>query len=1055
VLRFMARRLAFIPVALLLVNFFGFAYAHLVLPIRAARIPYLASQVGEEPLLPAYRAYLQDGLEQEYQELAMPGQESTLLAGIGRAALASLGLVGLALLLSVPLGLALGMRAVRVEPRRIAPWLAVLSSAGLAMPSFYIGSVLITAMFYYVVSRASAAPIPFYGFGWDAHLILPVLALMPRPTVHIARLTAGLLESELGKRHIVTARSIGLVWRVIRRRHALRSILAPVVLTVAGSVRLLMGDLILVEWLLQWPGLGLLFAASLVPAVTSRELGSELFLNPPVVATVLTVFAALFLLTDLAAAVLVRVVDPRARDTAEHSGTADVMADQSSSRRRNWPLLLGGLIVLCVLAIAIVGPALAPQDPMERHVIIEVEDGWERPPFPALTVPGFPLGSDQYGRDLLSWVLWAVRPTLIMVSIVALVRLVLGTWIGLLAGWSTGRPGRFLDAAIGGALSVPVLMVALGAIAAVGIEIGLLAFIIGLSATGWAETARLVRERTRVVRGHQYIEAAHALGESDGQVMRKHVLRQIMPMVWMLLALEISGTLMAVAGLGFLGYYVGGDVWVEVADYVAARTSGMPELGQMLTTANTGIQGLAARALPWAMVVAGSTVFVVVLGFNLLGEGLQRRLDSGVGRTRTLVGAVADRAGVWLHDRIWLPAGQWVRREALFLAVATTLAALSAGGAYWWQESAAGQPAGEGSANPASLIAGPVNPQLQWTFAVPAGVSGGPAVDADADGTVYVASHAGTLVALDPGGNIIWQASLPVGAVGSPALGPDGEIYVADKGAGLSAFSRDGTLRWRFQSDAGPLATAGPAVTAGGRIIYPIGNALQAVSAGGAALWVTRVPAIYGIVPPTPDPSGERLFWRNYILDARDGTILEPGLPVAVDQYIVGADGRTYLLSGHDVMRWTQTEAGAQIVEQTRWDYRAMGSAAGPSDAGVTGQRIVWLFYNNFYERTRVAWLDTGGRVLGAQRLPLPRATMVAVDSRPRGYVCGLEESESVSGPVCLALEPGSDEPVWHLALEEGARPVGGALGQGRLYVTFESETGKQGWLYAVADEGR
>ena len=229
-------------------------------------------------------------------------------------------------------------------------------------------------------------------------------------------------------------------------------------------------------------------------------------------ATVLTAFAALFLVTDLIVAILVRVVDPRLRAPEEGTGSADAVSSYSGPVRRNWSLLLGGLIVLFVVVIAIAGPSLAPHDPLKEHKVIKVDDKWELAPFPAFTVPGFPLGSDSRGRDLLSRLLWAVRPTLIMVTIVASVRLALGTLIGLASGWSSGRAGRALDTAIAGALSVPILMVALGAIAAVGIEIGLLAFIVGLSVTGWAETAKIVREQTRLVKGRQYIEAARALG---------------------------------------------------------------------------------------------------------------------------------------------------------------------------------------------------------------------------------------------------------------------------------------------------------------------------------------------------------------------------------------------------------------------------------------------------------------------------------------------------------------------------------------------------------------
>jgi peptide/nickel transport system permease protein len=87
----------------------------------------------------------------------------------------------------------------------------------------------------------------------------------------------------------------------------------------------------------------------------------------------------------------------------------------------------------------------------------------------------------------------------------------------------------------------------------------------------------------------------------------------------MLFVFEISATLMLIAALGFLGSYIGGDIWVTITDVTAQAISGMPELGQMLAT--TGISILR----PWPLLVIGGVVFLVVLGFNLLGEGLRRQ----------------------------------------------------------------------------------------------------------------------------------------------------------------------------------------------------------------------------------------------------------------------------------------------------------------------------------------------------------------------------------------------------------------------------------------------
>jgi ABC-type dipeptide/oligopeptide/nickel transport system permease component len=111
------------------------------------------------------------------------------------------------------------------------------------------------------------------------------------------------------KQYVIAARSLGYTWRSIRNVYALRNVIAPVIVMIAGLVRLLVGEQVLVEWLFHWPGLGRLLAWTLVPAQLSSTQGSPLFLNPPVMATVLTLIAILFLVSDLIGAILVRIFD--------------------------------------------------------------------------------------------------------------------------------------------------------------------------------------------------------------------------------------------------------------------------------------------------------------------------------------------------------------------------------------------------------------------------------------------------------------------------------------------------------------------------------------------------------------------------------------------------------------------------------------------------------------------------------------------------------------------------------------------------------------------------
>lgn len=308
-LRYLIRRILIIPPALLLVNFLGFTYAHFARPIRAARTPYLPFIPESGPLLPAYWQYLQTFFDPAQRSLT----QSEILETLVRAVGASMGLLSLALVFSVFIGFFLGLGAVRNQPPGVRRWLTFVSTSGLAMPSFYIGSLLIVSSISYVLWKGPGTELPFpmQGFGWDKHLVFPVIALMARPTMQIAQLTAGVLSGELSKQYVTAGRSLGQTWRAIRTRYAMKNIIAPVILTVTGSFRLLVGELVVVEWLFAWPGLGRLLAQTLVPPVLSNSQGTNLFLDPEVVAIVLTVFGALFLSADLIASFLVRMFDPR------------------------------------------------------------------------------------------------------------------------------------------------------------------------------------------------------------------------------------------------------------------------------------------------------------------------------------------------------------------------------------------------------------------------------------------------------------------------------------------------------------------------------------------------------------------------------------------------------------------------------------------------------------------------------------------------------------------------------------------------------------------------
>ncbi len=307
--KYILQRFLLLFPALLLANFAGFAYAYLAR--TGAGNPFFAAHQPGDTLWPQYTAYAQGLLSGSLGP--PPGAFGSFAETIRLAGLASLGLFVITLLVSVVGGFALGLLGVRTSPPGVRPWLTWLSTIGLATPSFFIGTLAVALLLIALVrGPLSQMPLPLSGFGWDAHLVLPVLALAVRPTAQIAQMLAGLIAGELRQPYLDTARGKGLSRRAVIRRHALPNVWAPLAQTVAGAVRLLVGEQILVEWLFGWPGLGRLMAQTLIPPGANAAVFNS-FMDPPLVATLLTLIAAVLLVADAAAAATARYFDPRQR----------------------------------------------------------------------------------------------------------------------------------------------------------------------------------------------------------------------------------------------------------------------------------------------------------------------------------------------------------------------------------------------------------------------------------------------------------------------------------------------------------------------------------------------------------------------------------------------------------------------------------------------------------------------------------------------------------------------------------------------------------------------
>lgn len=725
-------------------------------------------------------------------------------------------------------------------------------------------------------------------------------------------------------------------------------------------------------------------------------------------------------------------------------------------RSKNWPLILGITIASFLVLLALAGPLIAPHDPLARTLVAVIGGQRRGVPFPPFGSWEFPFGSDRFGRDLYSRLLWAFRPTLLLVAIVGGIRLILGLVIGMLAGWGRGSASRGLSMLIDGALSVPILVVALATIAAVGIERGLIAFIAGMALTGWAETAQTVRAQTQLVAAQPYIQSARALGATGPQIIIRHISRHIATLVGMLLAFEISATLMLTAALAFMGYFIGGGQWIIVSGEVipvAERVAGLPELGQLIGTAQVRI----SSQPPWEMIFPGLAVFVAILGFTLLGEGLRRRQSHMVAGQPGLIGRLFGSLGQRIEEAALHAAGRWNSRLASGGLYGIAAVGLLLFGGFLWQQRPAPATRYPGSAIVLSRAVGwaaergdsfgtlhadqvpAETPRVAWEFAADAGLSGGPAVASD--GTIYVAGMGGRLYAIAPDGAQRWSSSLAGEPVGAPALGSDGTIYVVDRKGGLSAFAANGEPRWHFQSSYRPEGTSGPIVGPDGTIYYAVLDGVQAVSAAGEGRWVGSDRGLpYQELLPRLSPDASIVFLKSSAFSATDGSRLVldivPDEPVyAEPTFLTGADGRAYYRSEHRIIPWRPVEAGIAIQPALGWSANNVFFM--PSDTGVTTAGIAWMLYTTEYADTRLVWIGPEGALLGESFFALRQSRAIATTPDGTILLCGSARNRRLN---CAAYRPESgDTPLWQIELpDSGAIALGGAVVDGRIYIATE-----------------
>lgn len=254
---------------------------------------------------------------------------------------------------------------------------------------------------------------------------------------------------------------------------------------------------------------------------------------------------------------------------------------------------------LVIVVVAVIGATAAPVLSLDDPTAINLEE--------RLVSPSgeFLLGTDHLGRDELSRLLYGARTTLRTAAVVLAIVFAIALIVGTLSGYYGGWLDTFLMSMVDLVLAFPGLILAVAIAGTLGPS--LLNVMIAMAAVWWAGYARLVRGMVLSLRNREFVEAARAVGASNRRIMVFHIWRNILGPVIVLATLDMGWIILGISGLSFLG--------------LGAQPP-TPEWGAMLNDGRPFLQ-----TAPQMMLYPGAAIFLVVLGFNLLGDGLRDVLD--------------------------------------------------------------------------------------------------------------------------------------------------------------------------------------------------------------------------------------------------------------------------------------------------------------------------------------------------------------------------------------------------------------------------------------------
>jgi peptide/nickel transport system permease protein len=263
--------------------------------------------------------------------------------------------------------------------------------------------------------------------------------------------------------------------------------------------------------------------------------------------------------------------------------------------RGNRLMVVGTCIIVALLMIAVAAPLLATHGPYEQISKDRLQPPWGK----------YLLGTDSLGRDIYSRIVYGARVTLLIAFLVAAISTPLGMAIGVVSGYFGGALDEILMRTSDVFLAFPKLILAIAFAAALGP--GVENAIVAISVANWPSYARLARAETLSVKNNEYIQAMRVLGAGNLRIMVGHIMPMCLSSIIVRMSLDMGAIILTAAGLGFLG--------------LGAQPP-TPEWGLMVSD---GRDFLVDQW--WVSTLPGIAILIVVVGFNLLGDGIRDILD--------------------------------------------------------------------------------------------------------------------------------------------------------------------------------------------------------------------------------------------------------------------------------------------------------------------------------------------------------------------------------------------------------------------------------------------